>query len=866
MEQSLEREVAYHLDRRVDDLIRSGLARDEALREARIEFGGFAQVQEEVRETWVWRWLQNFARDARYSLRGLCGNPGFTITAVLSLALAIGANTAIFSILHALILRSLPVSDPGRLVIVTRNENISSPYPLYEDIRDHSQTLEGVLSFRTAAMRFRKDADTERVTGVLVSGSYFNVLGVLPAIGTSITDLDDHIPGSGGPRGPVAVLSHGFWLRRFGGRPGAIGARILLNDHPFTIIGVAPQGFQGTEVGVPVDVFAPIAMQEALLPGLGKALSQPRSDWLRIIARLKSGTPVSQAEADLTTLLHRYNEANFGLAQMTNAARRRALMEQRIVLQPGHNGTSPLRKQYAAPLWVLISVVMLVLLIACANVASLLLSRGETRRREMAIRLSVGASRGRIVNQLFTESLLLSIAGAGTGLLLARWMRDALLLYLPPGRILDAPMDSRILLFTVAVSAGAALLFGLAPALQSAGVDVAPAIKGDAASKPSRVLFRKGLVVFQIGLSFLLLITATLFLRSLHKLLAVDPGFVRQNILVASVESGPGLELRLLNEARNLPGVTSAALADSPPLGIHTGWSIYVPGYVPKGNESSQSPSVGFVSPGYFATMGIPLLLGRDIDERDVAGAREVMVVNETFARHFFGNDSPIGRRVGTTEGVYRWEIIGVVKDSKYSGLREGALDMLYVPSRPGPWASRTVVHLRTAGNPAALAAALRRKVHDLDASATIYDLHTVEEEMDRSLLRERLVGTITGIFGGLALLLSAIGLYGLISYGVERRTREFGIRIAVGARASSIVGLVLREAAWLLLAGVGVGLIAARFLAHYLNDMLFGMTPSDPTSAGVAIAVLLAAAIAAEFVPAWRASRVDPVQALRRE
>jgi predicted permease len=627
---------------------------------------------------------------------------------------------------------------------------------------------------------------------------------------------------------------------------------------------VGPPGFQGTEVGEPAEVFAPMAMQEALMPGMRKALAQPRSQWLRIFGRLRPDGGKQQAEAELTTLLRSYNREYF-IDSTTKTDRRARLLEQKIVLLPGATGLSSLRSGYSMALWVLISVVTLVLLIACANVASLMLSRAMARRREIAIRLSMGAARSRLVGQLLIESLILAISGAGSGLILARWIRDVLIRYLPADRSLNAPIDPSVLLFTLILGLGAALFFGLVPAFQSTIVDVAPAIRGEEiAAKAGRILFRKGLVVFQMSLSLLLLIAAGLFLRSLHNLLTIDPGFARENILVASVEGGPGLDARLIQEVKNLPGVVSAALADSPPLGINTGWDVYVPGFAPKGAEPPDSPSVGFVSPGYFATMGIPLLLGRDIDDRDIRSQRDVMVVNETFAKYFFDGENPIGRRVGTKEGVYPWEIIGVVKNSKYTGLREGPMRMIYVPARPGPWASRTVVHLRTAGNPAALASALRRKIQDLDKTAAIYNLQTVQEEVDRSLLRERLVGTVTGIFGALALALAAIGLYGLTSYGVARRTREFGIRIAIGARPGSIVGLVVKEALWLLAAGIAIGLAAAWALGRTVAAMLFAIAPADPLSAVIAVLALVAVALLAAWIPASRAARVDPMRSLR--
>jgi predicted permease len=815
--------------------------------------------------------MDTVRQQLKFAVRSLVARPSYSLIVVATLSLGIGANTAIFSILHALVLRSLPVADPARLVVVMRNDQPSQQYPLFKHFQMNSRTVD-VLAFRTAPWRFSAGEKTERITGALVSGSYFPVLGISPALGTTIGFDDDAIPGSGGPRGPVVVLSHGFWMRRFGGEPGVIGSPIMLNAKPFTIVGVAPAGFTGTEVGQSVDVFAPMMMQPTLMPGLGTALTEPRSQWLRIIGRLKPGVNAAQAQAELTSLLRPYNEeilrdpaiVKFGANYPKN------LREQLITVVSGNGGLSSLRTQYSQPLFVVMAVMALVLLIACANIANLSLGRAAARRREIAIRLGLGASRKRLIGQLLTESLLLAAVGGLSGLLLARWGRDVLLSYLPVGQTLSAPLDADVLLFTLAVAIGAALLFGLAPAYQSIKVDVAPVLKGGVVHESSRSPFRKGLVVFQVGVSLVVVIGAVLFLRSLNALLSIDTGFARKNVLVASIDMMSEREVnfcgRLLETLKATPGVVSAALAWSAPLGTNTGWLVYIPGYVPKPDEPRTTPWVDGISPGYFKTMGIPIMLGRDFDDRDVASKAGVMIVNETFARHYFGDDNPVGRHIGLAPGVFDIEIVGVVKDGKYTGLRERPLRMMYVPQRERVGASQMTVLVRTAGDPMEFAPTLRQKATDVDRRAIVHNIATAQDLIDRSLLRERLVATISGLFGALALLLAAIGLYGVLSYGIARRTREFGIRIAIGAEGRSILGMVLREAGWVLALGVVGGLAAAWGLGRIVSNLLYGVQPSDLASMGIAVAVLAAAGTLAAWIPARRASRIDPIQALRYE
>ena len=807
----------------------------------------------------------------KFAVRALIASPAHALIVVATLALGIGANTAIFSILHALVLQSLPVADPARLVVVLRNAQPSQQYPLFRHFQTNSTTVD-VLAFRTDPWRFGDGAGAERITGALVSGSYFSVLGVSPVLGTAIRNDDDTVPGAGGPRGPVAVLSHGFWMRRFGGAPSAIGSRILLNAQPFTVIGVAPAGFTGTEIGRPADVFAPMMLQRVLLPGLGPALAEPRSQWLRIIGRLRPGIDPATAEAELTSLLRPYNEeilrdpvvVKFG----ANYPKR--LREQRITVSSGSGGLSSLRTQYAQPLVVVMAVMGLVLLIACVNIASLSLSRASARRREVAIRLGLGESRRRLVGQLLAESLLLAAVGGVCGLLLARWGRDILLSYLPVGQTLAAPLDAAVLLFAFAVVVGTALLFGVAPAYQSTKVDIAPVLKGTVVHDGSRSPFRHGLVALQVGLSLIVVIGAVLFIRSLDSLLAIDTGFTRTNVLVASIDmEGDGDEhrhARLLAAVTSAPGVTSAALAWSPPLGTHTGWLIYVPEYVAKPNEPGGMPSVEGISPGYFRTMGLPIVLGRDFDDRDAASKASVMIVNETFARHYFGADNPVGRRIGLAPGVFDVEIVGVAKDGKYTGLREEPVRMMYVPLRERVGASRMTVLVRTAGAPLAFAPTLRRLATGIDREAIVHDVATAQDQVDRALLRERLVATVSGLFAALALLLAAIGLYGVLSHGIARRTREFGIRIAVGAERRSIIGMVLRDAAVVVGIGIAAGLFAAWRLGRVVSALLYEVQPDDLSSIALAVGVLAAVGALAAWLPARRAARIDPLQALRAE
>ncbi|HXB74345.1 MAG TPA: ABC transporter permease [Candidatus Acidoferrales bacterium] len=885
LERELDRELLDHLEFEASEQRDAGQPPGEAWYAARRALGNTALVKETVREAWGWTFLDGFSQDLRYALRTLRWNPGFAAVAVLALALGVGANAAIYSILDAVYLRLLPVEKPERLVVFTTQftlakelrYNQSFSYPLYREVRDRTQSLEGAIAYRSLIMNAGINGSTERITGAMVSGNYFSVLGVQPVAGTLVGPEDDLKPGSGGARGPVAVLSYAYWNRRFGGDAGVIGTRIDLNGAPFTIVGVARDGFSGTEVGQAPDVFGPMMMESLLNPTNPNGLDAPRNVWLRIMGRLKQATRVPQAEAELSLLLQRFYQRYYLQGSDVPPARRRALMEQRVTLLPGSTGTSGLRKKFSQPLTILMAVAGFVLLIACANVASLLLTRAAGRQREIAIRLALGATRGRLVCQLLVESMILAMAGSTLGLLISRWVRDLILRFLPQAADVSVALDQQVFGFCLLLGVATGLLFGLVPALQATRPSVAPALKGVGHSGlgPARLNLRQGLVVLQVALSVLLLTGAGLFVRSLGNLESIDPGFARQNVLLLAVDpslkSYPPAQAkafyeRLLAHAKTLPGVIRAAMADSSPLGNNTNNTTYVEGYQPRSDEPALDPNVSVITPEYFQTMGVRLLMGREFDARDTATAPQVAVINETFARHYFPGQNPLGRRLGFNKDRYDVEIVGVVKDAKYGNLREASTRMLYGPLTQRRLWGHMVLHLRTAGEVAPLVAAVRSYVRELDKDLPVFDVQTVQQEVDRSLNQDKLIATLSGMFSILALVLSAIGLYGVMSYAVSRRVREIGIRMALGAEAGKIVGLVLKEAALLVTAGVLVGLPAAYAAARIVSGLLYGVNPADPASALLATAALGLVAMAAAWIPARRAARVSPTVALRCE
>jgi len=821
-------------------------------------------------------------KDLRFAMRTLGKSPGFSAEVVLTLALGIGANTAIFTLLDQVLLRLLPVERPEELVLLdgpganmgARFGEQTFSYPMYRDFRDKKEVFSGVIARFGVPLSLEHKGQTERARGELVSGNFFEVLGVKAAVGRTLVASDDVIPGGH----PVVVLGHGFWQRRFGADPRVVGETIKVNSHAFTVLGVAAAGFNGIEVGASPDLYLPIAMKAHATPTWNE-LENRRSVWLNLMARLKPGMSRERAAAGLQVLYRQINEQELLEMPQAPARFRERFLEKRLEVLPGFRGLSSLRQQFTLPLLVLTGMVGLVLIIACANVANLLLARAASREREIAIRLALGASRGRIVSQLLVESLLLAVLGGGAGLLLSSWVGEALLRALPfeeAGRVLTGAPDSRVLLFTLGVSLQTGVVFGLVPAWQATRPRLSGVLKEESASVVGgHVRFRKGLVVAQVALSLLLLVGAGLFARSLYNLRSLDPGFDAERLLTLSVqpdlngytpEATRQLFRRLQERFAAVPGVAGVSMAANPLMSdARMGMTVQVDGYDRKEGEDTNL-SANWVGPRYFATMAIPVLQGREFDERDLVGAPKVALINETTARYFFGSESPLGRRFGIGDESRELEIVGVVKDGKSNSLRDTPQRFFYLPVLQDEQPSQVTFYVRAGGSPAALAAPLRTAVRELDAALPVFAVRTMEAQVDESLFFERMTAALSAAFGLLATLLAAVGLYGVMSYTVVRRTREIGIRMALGAGRSSVLRLVLREVAVLAVLGVALGLPSALGLSRFVESQLYGLSPTDPVTLGLAAVVLLSVALLAGYLPASRATRVDPMTALRYE
>jgi len=835
--------------------------------------------------------METFWQDVRYGFRVLRASPGFAAVAVLSLALGIGANTSIFSVVNAALLRPLPVTQPDQLVFVFNgsltNPYSTSSYPDYVDYRDKNEVFSEFLTYSSITMSARADDQTDLISGSIVSGNFFDALGVRAAMGRTFLPEEDATPGTH----PVAVISHGMWERRFGGDPKIIGQQLTLNGHAFTIVGVAPRDFNGPEVLENNDIYVPTMMQALVRPPRGgfsgdmnpDLLGQRGSRWMRMIGRLKPGVGIEQAQAAMSTIAD-------GLAQAYPENNRNTI----ATLFPVNKVDPQAYTQLVSVAALLLAVVAMVLLIACANVANLLLARASARRKEIAIRLAMGASRSRLVRQLLTESVLLSLAGGVVGLLFALWTIDLLKTATPPDGIfsftLDYKLDGRVLAFTFLLSLATGVIFGLAPALQASRPDLVPALKDEASAAARgrrRFSLRSLLVVAQVALSLVLLIGAGLFLRSLNNAQSIDPGFNADKILDAQLNinllrytkaQGREFYRQVIERIEALPGVESASLARIVPMsgGGRTS-SLLIQGQQGPDNvsrsegtgpdvDNQYTVNTNVVGLKYFSTMGIPLLQGRDFTPQDNEGGPLAAIVNEAFARRHFDGEDALGKRLSFRGAQGPWiEIVGVARDIKYRTLGEAPRPTVYVPLSQNH-ETGMALHVRTIGDPVSVAGAVRREVQALDQNLPVTNLQPMSAVLGSSLFAARMGAVLLAIFGLLALLLAAVGLYGVMSYTVARRTREIGIRMALGAQTGNVLRLVLKEGMVLVGGGVAAGLIVAAAVTRLLASFLYGVSPLDAATFAAIPLVLALAALLATYLPARRAAKVDPMIALRYE
>ncbi len=897
-EAELAEEFAAHLQMITEENVRRGMAPAAARREALLTFGGLESAMERWRDQRGFPWLENLRRDVGYALRGMRRNPGFAAVAVACLALGIGANTAIFSVASAVMFRSLPVRDPGRLVLfryespgdisVVRRTQVGDdqttfPYAVYEALRERTRTLSGVVAFaplglNQQSLTVQTGSQSTVAAGEMVSGNYFQVLGVAPILGRPIVD-EDLRPGAPG----VAVISHPFWLREFGGDTSVVGKSITLNRLQFTVSGVTPPGFFGVDPAMPPDLWIPLRDMPVLKPwgrlrpGPGgiSPFADRRYWWCMMMGRQKPGTTPQEVLAEVDVLFR--ETITEGLTVRPAAERL-----PHLALSSARYGLDNLRRSLGEPLRILLAAVTLVLLIACANVATLLLARAWAREREVGARLALGASRSRLVCQFLTESVLLSLFGGAAGLVLALWGSEALVPMLAAaGRPipLDVRPDLRVIAFAAAISLLTGILFGLVPALRATRVNLMPQLIPSGGRTSARLMLSKVLVGGQAALSVFLLFGAFLFVRTLQNLEKQDLGFRPHNLLLfeidprrggATVDQTIAIYDRVLGRIQTLPGVRSASISAAALLSGYTDSG-------PVSTDGSQEPSeatkdvyFNIVGPDFLETMGIPTLVGRGIDWRDISARYRSAMVNDMLAQMLFPNQNAIGRRFSFEipfDPQHAFEIVGVVKNAKYGGIRSQPPPTAYLPYSALPERiARMCFGVRTTGDPLSMIPAVRETMKNLAPALPVIDVRTQTDQINRALEQERLFAGLSSLFGVLALLLVSVGVYGTLAYAVTRRTVEIGIRMALGASRARVLWMVLRESVLLAGCGLAIGLPAALGLARLVAGRLFGVAAHDGWIIAATTVVLLATAILAGFLPANRAARIDPLRALRCE
>ncbi len=880
----LDEEIEAHLRMAVRDRVERGETPVEARAAAAREFGNVPLVKDVTRETWGWNWLESAAQDLKYALRRLVKSPGFTIAAIATLALGIGANTAIFELLDAVLLQSLPVANPQELAevrIVDMDKargSFSSAYPavnnpIWEKLREDHQGFSAIAAWTNTGFSRDSGGDARFAKGLWVSGDFFRVLGVRPIQGRLFTAEDDR-------RGcglPGAVISYGFWQQEYGGGP-ALGRKLMLNDKPVEVIGVTPASFFGVDVGQTFDVAVPVCSQPFL--ETRNRLDSSTQWWLSVIGRRDPSWPVERVAAHLGAVSPAIFAETLRPGYPVESIK--DYLALKLTAAPSAAGVSMLRETYTDPLRILLGISGLVLLITCANLASLMLARTSAREREMAVRLAIGAGRSRLIRQVLSESLLLSLAGAVAGAVLARTLSRGLVAFLNTANnpiSLDFKQDWRLFAFLLAVSLLTCVLFGLAPALRASRTAPGAAMKtgghGMTASR-GRLGFRGALVVSQVALSLVLLFAALLFTESLRNLLTDDPGFQAKGVLIAGLDFArlqvpldrrAAFQRELLDRIRAIPGVDAAAETNIVPLGGE-GWgnSVWVDGH----GEQRQDSNFSSISPQYFKTLRIPMLAGRDFNESDRIHSPRAAIVNEAFA-HLLGlGENPIGKRFrreatpNSPEEVN--EIVGLVKDTKYRRIRRPAGAIAYLDTAQDKDADNSMrVLVRSQLPMETVEAAIRRAMRE-QSSGISFDFAGLQDQIRQSLLAERLLATLSGFFGALAVVLAMIGLYGVMSYTVAERTSEIGIRMALGARRADVTAMILRKAAALLVAGLAVGAGLSLAAASAASALLFGLKPRDPVTLAMAAAVLAAVALGASYVPARRAAALDPIASLREE
>ena len=900
MDEELQEELQFHIDMQARKNQRNQSDR-EAKRQARLQFGSVVRATEECREERGISSIEIAARDLRFALRMLRKSPGFAAVAILTLALGIGANTAIFSVINSVLLSNLPVKDPQQLVFLTNPDEQGLEigfadgnrdfvtYPEFQQLEQNNQAFSGVLAASNFTARISVELQTadSAANGAparisMISGSYFSVLGVTPILGRAFGPEVDKLHDAN----PIAVISYAFWQDRFGGARDVIGRRIRILNTSYEVVGVAPLQFHGETVGANPDIWVPLTMQSEVFPGqdyLSEETSPFRkTEWLQAIGRLKPGVTLAQAKASIEVEFHQMIETQAG---GMSEEEKRQFLNQHLAVTPGSHGASTLRGDFGKPLLILMVVVGLILLITGANIANILLARSAARQKEISIRVALGASGSRLFRQVLTESILLAAIGGAVGLLLAQWADAALLRMVSTTSNqvrLDVHPNPAVLAFTFGVTLLTGILFGLTPAFQATRVDLKGTSRGvaGATARPGRVSTGKILVVAQVSLSLLLLVVAGLFVRSFRNLSETQLGYDRDHLLEFFVDplsygyrptEIPALDRSILLRIDAMPGIGGATLIDNPLMSSRDSNSpVAIEGQkpLPGNNADARWDMVG---PHFFSTTGIRILEGREITDGDSGNGQRVGVINETMARKFFPRSNPIGQRVfvQTTSGQAPFIIVGVVQDSKQHGAREKPFPRFYVPYfNPigNDWTAGAAIIVRTARDPSSVSSAIRNVVKQAAPNLPTVAMETIDQRLADSLVTDRMIADLSGAFGMLAVILVCIGLYGVIAYATSGRTNEIGIRIALGAQRSGILWLILRESLLLVLIGAAIGVPLVFAASKWISSLLFGLQPADPVALAFAIALMFLIGVLASYIPARRATRVDPMVALRQE